>query len=105
MCEAYSVFIKHDLKVVGVVPCHIKDLCPFQGLIPPSNSESDSYDQSAESGIPIALGPTLLNDTPDTTRLDADDPSTDVSSSEDDIPVILPWRNTRQKRLAWSCTV
>ena len=46
----------------------MKELCPFQGLIPSSDSESNGDDQSAESRIPIAL---KLDDTPDTTRLDA----------------------------------
>ena len=40
-----------------------------------------------------------------TTRLDADDPSTDTSSSEDNVPIILLRRSIRQKRPTLSCTV
>ena len=60
-----DVVSHHSVEVNGV-PHHIKDLCPFLGLIPLFDSESDSDDLSKESGIPIALGPTPLNDAPDT---------------------------------------
>ena len=53
----------------------------FQGPIPLSKSETDSKNQSVEDRIPITLGPTLLDDTPDTTRLEVDDSLTDPSSS------------------------
>ena len=84
---------------------HIKDLCPFQEPIPPSERETDSENHSTEGGIPITLGPTPLDDTPDTTRLEADDSSADPSSSEDDIPIVPFSRSTQQKRPTWSCMV
>ena len=56
--------------------------CPFLGSIPLSESETDSENQSAEGGIQITLGPTLLDDTLDTTRLAVDDSLTDPSLSE-----------------------
>ena len=54
----------HSAKVNGVLH-HIKDLCFFQGLIQLSDSESNTNNQPAEGGIPIALGPTPLDDTSD----------------------------------------
>ena len=57
----------HSVEVNGV-PRHIKDIRPFQGPIPPSESETDSENQSAEGGIPITLEPIPLDDTPDATR-------------------------------------
>ena len=77
----------------------------FQELIPSSDSESNSNDYSAEGGIQIVLGPTPLDDTPDTTRLNANNPSTDESSSESDVPATPLRRSTQQKRPAPSCTV
>ena len=50
--------------------------------IPPSESETDSKNRSAESGIPITLGPTPLDDILNATRPNADDPLTDESSDE-----------------------
>ena len=63
-----GVVSHHSIEVNGV-PCHIKDLRPFQGPILPSESETDCENQSAEGGILITLGPTPL----DTTKTEADD--------------------------------
>ena len=84
---------------------HIKDLSLFQVLILLSESETDSENQSVEGRIPIMLGPSLLDNTPDTTRPEVDDSKTDPSSSEDDVPLIPIRRSTQQKRPTQSCTV
>ena len=92
--------VSHHSVEINRVPRHIKDLRPFQGPIRPSKSETNSENQ-----IPITLGSIPLDDTPDTTRLEADDSSTDLSSSEDYVPIVpLRW-STRQKRPTRSYTV
>ena len=62
-------------------------------------------DQPVENEIPAALRPAPLDVTLNATRLNADDPSTDESSSESDAPAALLRRSTRQKRPAPSCIV
>ena len=65
----------------------------------------NSVNQPVKNEIPIALWPALLGDTLNATRPNADDPSTDESSSESEVLAILLRRSTRQKRPALSCTV
>ena len=81
----------HSVEVNGIRR-HIKDLCPFQGPIPLSESETDSKNQLTEGRIPITLGPT------------PQDSLTDPSSSEDDVPIVPLRRSTRQRRPTRSYT-
>ena len=87
----------HSVEVNGV-PHHIKDLRSFQELILLSESETDCKFQSVEGGIIITLGPTQLDNTPDTTRPETDNFMTDPSLSEDDVPIIPLRRSTLQKK-------
>ena len=64
----------------------------------------DSNNQPAERKIPVALRLTLLDDTSDATRLNADNQSTN-ESSENDIPTAQLRRSTWQKNPTLSCTV
>ena len=102
--QVTGVVNHHSVEVNGVL-CHKKHLRPFWGPIPRSKSETDSKNQSVECGIPITLGPTLLDDTADTTRPEVDDSLTDPSLSENDIPIVLLRRSTWQKRPTQSCMV